>query len=632
MLSLFIWSHVWTSHPTSVTTCGCGDASLFTWYMEWPAYAIAHGLNLFHSTGMNYPTGVNIPANTSELALAVPLAPVTWLFGPIAALNVALTLSPALSAWAMFVLLRRWVSWTPAAIIGGMFYGFSPFLVAELTDAHLMLGMAAVPPLVVVCLDELLIRQQRRPVMTGVLLGLLVTLQFFIGSEILLMMAIMGVVGILIVVAYAVREHPETLGDHTRYAVAGLTSGAVTAGVLLAYPVWYALAGPDHFSGPIWPGRVSSVRTASTALNNYVHLSPTTVEAASSAFFHKIGGYQGPVTSPQYFGIGMLVVVLGGLIVWRRDRRLWFFGAVAFVSVVLSLGAPKAILLPWQLVQNLPLFQNIIPIRFVFFTYLAVAIMLGLIIEHTNVEVNRRRQMAQHRSTGQSTGFPWSRLPRWAGAATGVIIAAIALVQPAADIAPTIPITTQRVVLPTWFRVVAPHLNQHQVLLVFPSAFNSPQTVLTWQAVDKMHYSMINGGLPVGLLAYAGKEYNGAGVIAWVSLRPELPEYSNSNDLLFVRQALGEWGVTTVVIPDQPSFPAYDQIPSVTVAAALITAATGELPIHQADAWVWKDVEKAPQHALPSGAQFYQCIKGKPSHGEAVVEAATRCVLDPVEG
>ncbi len=185
LLSLYAWSNVWTSHPTSVTTCWCGDSSLFTWYLEWPAYAIAHGLDPFFSTAMNYPTGVNLLTNTSELAFGVLLAPVTWLFGPVATLNVALTVSPALSAIAMFALLRRWVAWTPAAFIGGLFYGFSPFVIASLADAHLMLGMVAVPPLVVACLDELLIRQRHSPVRTGILLGLLVTLQFFIGTVVL---------------------------------------------------------------------------------------------------------------------------------------------------------------------------------------------------------------------------------------------------------------------------------------------------------------------------------------------------------------------------------------------------------------------------------------------------------------
>jgi hypothetical protein len=630
LLSVFVWSNVWTSHPTSVTTCGCGDSSLFTWYMEWPAYAIAHGLDPFFSTAMNYPKGLNLLANTSELAFSLVLAPVTWLFGPVATLNVALTLSPALSALAMFVLLRRWVTWTPAAFIGGLFYGFSPFIVSELTDAHLMLGMAAVPPLVVACLDELLIRQRRRPVRTGILLGLLVTLQFFIGSELLMMMTIMGAIGIGVVVVYAAWRHPDALRTNARHAGVGLAAGVITAGVLLVYPAWYALAGPAHFSGPIWPGRVSSIRSASTSLNSYVQQFSVARVSYARTLYRKVGGYQGPVTNSQYFGIGMLAVLIGGLIAWRRDRRLWLFGTVAAVSVVLSLGATKAIVLPWQFVQNLPLFQNVIPMRFVFFTYLAVAVMLGLIIDHTRASVNRRHDMAQSGLPGQPIGGRWSRLPRWGGSAAAVIVAVIALVQPAAGVARTVPITTQRVVLPTWFRTVAPHLNRHQVLLIFPSAFNSPQTVLTWQAVNRMHYSMVNGGLPVGLLAYTGKEHNGAGVIAWVSLLPELPEYANSDDLGFVRQALGEWGVTTVVIPDQPSLPAYDQIPSVTIAAALITAATGELPMHQADAWVWTDVDKAPHSPLPSGARFYVCVKGMPPHGVSAVDAATRCVLGPV--
>ena len=88
---------------------------------------------------------MNLPANTSVLAIGVVLAPVTWLFGPVASMNVALTLAPVLSALAMFVLLQRWVSWPPASFVGGLFYGFSPFVLVSLADAHLMLGMASRP-------------------------------------------------------------------------------------------------------------------------------------------------------------------------------------------------------------------------------------------------------------------------------------------------------------------------------------------------------------------------------------------------------------------------------------------------------------------------------------------------------
>ena len=107
VLSIMVWWNVWSSHPTSITTCGCGDSSLFTWFLSWPAYAISHGLNPLYSTAMFHPTGVNLLANTGEVGIGVVLAPVTWIFGPVATLNVALTLSPTLSALAMFVLKKK---------------------------------------------------------------------------------------------------------------------------------------------------------------------------------------------------------------------------------------------------------------------------------------------------------------------------------------------------------------------------------------------------------------------------------------------------------------------------------------------------------------------------------------------
>ena len=54
-LSLIVWSGIWTSHPSSVTTCGCGDGSLVTWFLAWPAYALTHGLSQFFSTFANTP-------------------------------------------------------------------------------------------------------------------------------------------------------------------------------------------------------------------------------------------------------------------------------------------------------------------------------------------------------------------------------------------------------------------------------------------------------------------------------------------------------------------------------------------------------------------------------------------------
>jgi len=167
VLAVVVWWQVWSRHPASTTTCGCGDSALFLWFFAWPAHAMGHGLDPFHSAAMSPPGGVNLLANTSELALGVVLAPVTWAFGPVASMNVALTLAPALSALAMFVLVGRWVAWTPAALAAGLLYGFSPLVLVSLSDAHLMLGWAVVPPLLVACVDELLVVRGRSPVVVG---------------------------------------------------------------------------------------------------------------------------------------------------------------------------------------------------------------------------------------------------------------------------------------------------------------------------------------------------------------------------------------------------------------------------------------------------------------------------------
>ena len=626
-LSAFIWSNVW-SHPTSDTICGCGDTSLFTWFIEWPAYAISHGLSPFYTTAVRFPGGVNIPANTSVLAIGVVLAPVTWLFGPVATMNVALTLAPALSALAMFVLLQRWVSWAPASFAGGLFYGFSPYILVSLADAHLMLGMAR-PPLIVACLDELLFRQQHRPVATGVVLGLLVAVQFFVGSEVLLIMAITGRHRHLAVVVLWSGRRTRALRDHARHAMVGLSAAAVTAIVLLAYPVWFALAGPAHFSGPVWPatGGSNGVATSGTSLKHFVLSAPS--DNVASHLDHIIGGYQGPILSDQYFGIGVVVVLIGGCIVWRRDRRLWLFGTITLISVVLSLGVVNGLWLPWRLLANLPLVEDIYPYRIVFIVYLAVAVMLALIIDHAYQAVNRRRQRAAPNRVPEYVGGPLTHLPRWGGAAVGVILGAIAVVPPAVYLAQSVPITTRAVNLPDWFRTIAPHLSAGQVLLVIPArsgTSGSNDTPMTWQAVDGMNYSIVGVGGPSGVPQRAGKERDGAAVIARVSAFTPTPTVIAPGDIAAVRQALAGWGVTKVVIPDQTDLPTYDQVTSVTVAAELITAATGERPDHQENAWVWDVAGTASHRAIPTGARLTDCSNGLAGRGTAAVDEVVDCL------
>ncbi len=605
-LALVVWWNVWSSHPSTVTTCGCGDTSLFTWFLEWPAYALAHGLDPLYATTLFHPGGVNLLANTGVVAIGFVLAPVTWMFGPVASLNVALTLAPALSSLAAFVLLRRWVMWAPAAFAGGLLYGFSPFVLTGLTDSHLMIGMAAVPPLVVLALDELLIRQRRRPGRVGVVLGLLLAVQFFVGTEVLVITVAFAAFGCALVAATGAvrhRSHLDAIRPRVRHAALGLAAAAAVAGALLSYPTWFALAGPAHPSGLIWPG--AHLSYGGMPFADYVRSSRP--DPALAAFAHRVGGYQGPTYFGPAVGWGVVVVAVGGLAAFPRDRRLWLFGTVGVVAVVLARGSELHGWTPWRLFAGLPLVENVIPSRLLVVVDLAAAVMVAVTVDHARTSLRRR-------------GVPW------AGTLIGTTLATLAVVPLALARAPGLPFTTQTVVLPHWFAQVAPRLPGHQVLLVFPVPWASIQSAMTWQAVDGMHYAMVGGGGPGGVPSRAGQERAGQAVLARASFSFE-GQKLHRGDIGAVRRALHGWGVTMVVIPQQPGLPSYDQVQSTPFAVAVVTAATGRAPRLQADAWVWSDVDHAGTAPSIAPSDVVRCARTAGTPGTAVVRSVAECVL-----
>ncbi len=123
-----------------------------------------------------------------------------------------------------------------------------------------------------------------------------------------------------------------------------------------------------------------------------------------------LGGYQGTVLSYQYFGT------------WdghRRDRRRRHLAprppSLAVRCHRLDLrrsslsGTSPNIWLPWQALENLPILENVVPYRFILITYLAVAVMLGLIVEHIYVAVNRRRHAARAAAARRTSPGPGGR-------------------------------------------------------------------------------------------------------------------------------------------------------------------------------------------------------------------------------
>ncbi len=594
-LSVLLWWNVWSTHPTSVASCGCDDPSLFVWFMEWPAYALAHGHNPFYSSAMFYPTGINLLSNTSVLAIGIPLAPVTWLFGPVATLNVALTLGPAVTALAMFWLLRRWVDWTPAAFVGGLVFGFSPFVFTNLAADHLMTSVLAPLPLMVACFDELFVRQRRRPEAVGAGLGLLAVIEFFVGTELLVIVALCAIAGLVILVGYAAASRLPDLARRARHAVRGIAAAAVVALVLLAYPLWFALLGPAHFSGLVWPAITPG--SGGTTLSNVWHLRFLNLPA-----LHLFAGYEGrALPEGEYLGIAVLFVLGVALVLWRRDRRLWFFGCLGLVTLLLSLGVNNPYWVPWRVFVHVPIVQNVLPQRVFAVTTLCVGAMLAIVVDRTRASATVLMNGVRSRRAAPSKAVSIT------ACIAAISVAAAALVPIGTAIATNVPLTVESAAIPPWFAEVAPHLSPGQVILPFPPAV-AGGAAMTWQAIDSLDFAMPTGGGPESIPARAGPEKAGLDVITESSLVLSTPAPATRTNVAAVRAALAGWGVTMVVVPyPTQTDPTYNQGTGAAWALGMFTLAIGRKPQYHDAAWVWSGVRTpSPMLAIPL-AEFVRC-------------------------
>jgi hypothetical protein len=213
----------------------------------------------------------------------------------------------------------------------------------------------------------------------------------------------------------------------------------------------------------------------------------------------------------------------------------------------------------------------------------------------------------------------------------------------AAYVAPALPVTTTAVAIPHWFSRVAPTLRGHQVVLALPAPFtvtssghywygpdgtryplaiSGKEAAMTWQALDGQRYGMVGtGGLGAGVHRRVAADA-GQNVLTEVTFDYRNAARLNRPDTAAVRRALDTWGVTTVVLPDEPELPAYDQVASEGEMAALVTAVTGSRPTRVADAWVWSGVGSHRPSAYPGAAALRHC-----SNGASVADVAN-CVLE----
>jgi hypothetical protein len=475
-LALFLYAHVAFSGGARYPDCACGDQTQETWFLRWPLVSLTHGLDPFFTKFMNSPHGVNLAVNTSSPLLGLLSIPFQLTVGAAVTYDLFLPLSMAASAASLFFVLRRWVPSPWIRLAGGLLYGFSPYMIGQ-GHGHLFLTAAFVPPIVLLVLDNLL-SGRRSSRWSGVALGALAVAQYLISPEVLAMTAVLGAVG-LVVLAVA---NPRRVRAHLHRLAVGLAWAAVVAGALLAYPIWFALAGPQHISGPVHPiadlNRFSGDLLGAVVPTVSQHLAPAALKARGSALTA-----HSPVENGLYLGIPLIAVLIGLTVRFRRHRPLWFFGAMTVAAWLLALGARAtvdrtrtSVPLPFAALLHVPLVNDIESARFSLFMALFAACWLSIGL--ARLAENRRARAPAHQ-----------RRSRRVEPAT-VVVGLVALV----PLAPFGPFQGGPAPVPSFYTsAAAARIPWGSVALTYPYPTPATAQPLLDQAMAGLRYKVLGG-------------------------------------------------------------------------------------------------------------------------------------------
>ncbi len=484
-LAVLVFWHVWSSDPTTVSESG-GDPYASMWFLRWFPWAVLHGHNPFYSGSANAPFGLNLLVNTSTLLVGALLSPVTLLVGPVAAFNTAITGALAGSATAGYFFVARFVRWRFAAFVGGLLYGFGPYEMAR-SAGHLNLAFVALPPVIMLMVHEIVVRQRGRPGRWGCALGLLLVAQFFVATEVLVTTVMVAALAVVVTAVVGRRR----IRSHLRFALVGASWAVGVAAVLLAYPVWFAVAGPAHVHGAVQlvPQAYRADLLGPVVPDANQLFAPTGAARLAAHFAN------GPTENGSYLGVTLLVVVVVGTIaMWRRSPVVRVAAVTALAAFLLSLGGgltvtgtPSSLAsglpLPERLFDKVPLLENLIPARFSLYVGLFAALVLGVVLDAARDSL----------TSGVTHRHARGRFRRRGAAAAWVLPGAIA-VAALLPLAPQVPRTNVAPLrTPAYFTKAVFRLPRSSTVVFYPYPVASTLDAQAWQAVADLHVRMAGG-------------------------------------------------------------------------------------------------------------------------------------------
>ena len=459
-----LWG-AWRS-PLSRNAGAGGDMPIFAWSLRWVPWALAHGTNPLFTRHLDAPTGANLMWNTTVMLPAALLTPITLLGGPVLSFNVLSTLGlvvPSLAAAAAFtrVTSRRLAAW-----VGGLAWGFGPWILGQTRGDHLHMSLgAAALPMLAIAAHEMLVVQRHNPRWLGLVIGVVSGAWILVGEEALVIAVLtVGVALVVLGVRARVWRRAELLARRG-YATRVAAWAAAAFVVVAAVPVGWQLFGPQRIQGAIFSADQYSADLLAIVTPSEHQMLRTGGSAHMARTFASEDG--------AYLGVPVLAAV--GVVAWRRrrDRRaraaVWIAGVLWLFSLGPHLrigGHLTSVVLPWALLGSIPPLDNLLAVRLSMSVGFVVAGLLAVGVEDAVRHVGR----------------------------VDTTLAGLAVLVCSVTLAPGLPFRSTRMRVPAFFTSSdVSRIPDGTLVEVVPEARPERSAVQLWQAEAGLRFRMSGG-------------------------------------------------------------------------------------------------------------------------------------------
>ncbi|MHB1646931.1 MAG: hypothetical protein ACYCSW_10585 [bacterium] len=357
---------------------GIGDPIQFIWGFKWFAYAVVHGLNPFISFKILNPAGINIAWSSGNSFTADLLfLPVTLIFGAVTSYNLFAVLSPALSAFAVFILCMYITKKHLPSIIGGYIYGFSSYETGQI-GGHLNLITIFLIPIII--LFSLMFFQNKiKKIYFITLISLLLILQFGFSLEIFTTMTFFGYISLIIMFIMDKKNRKQIIS-----LIAYITLSYIITFIVLSPFIYYLYTGL-----PFTPKVFNSTTFFSSDLLNYIIPTPNTW-FGSNLFSHISSKFTGNFTEEgAYIGLPLIILFFIYLKDNYKQTSTKILSIIILVIFISSFGpflhimGYKIIPMPWHIMTHMPFIKQALPTRFPLYISLVLAIITALFLSES---------------------------------------------------------------------------------------------------------------------------------------------------------------------------------------------------------------------------------------------------------